>query len=197
MNYQLRLKALDIAASAHKNQTRKVDTNIPYIAHPFSVGMVLQGLGYGEDVIIAGFLHDVFEDTLLTRDDIQREFGSRVLEMIESLSEDKDHRMSREEKRRTWKSRKEAYLQKLKSASPDVMAIACADAYCNLVDTEKDAGIHGIAVERFFNISLKDIVEYNKKRIELFLRDVKAPYSVLIPQMIDIVDGLERLVSKG
>ena len=47
--------------------------NIDMIFHPFTVGMILQRNGYDEDIVTAGILHDVVEDTNHTFEDIEKE----------------------------------------------------------------------------------------------------------------------------
>ena len=50
-------KAINFAAKAHEGQTRK-SSDVPYITHPFSVGMLLQKTHCTDEVIAAGILHD-------------------------------------------------------------------------------------------------------------------------------------------
>jgi (p)ppGpp synthase/HD superfamily hydrolase len=57
-------QAVEFAAYAHREQKRK-GTEIPYISHPFAVGMILQQAGCEEEVVAAGILHDTLEDTEL------------------------------------------------------------------------------------------------------------------------------------
>ena len=59
---QLIEKAIEFAAYAHRDQTRK-GTKIPYISHPYAVGMILLKAGCNEEVVAAGILHDTLEDT--------------------------------------------------------------------------------------------------------------------------------------
>ena len=54
--------ALALAARAHRDQLRK-GTDLPYVTHPAHVSIILLRHGFGEDLAIAGLLHDVVEDT--------------------------------------------------------------------------------------------------------------------------------------
>src|ERR1035438_8472768 len=57
-------RAIDLAARAHAGQFRKdKDIRIPYVAHVYGVAMLLESHGFSEDVVIAGLLHDVLEDS--------------------------------------------------------------------------------------------------------------------------------------
>ena len=78
--------ALQFAAKAHDGQYRK-QSNIPYITHPMMVGVFLQDANCSVDAIIAGYLHDTLEDTDVTEDQIEKQFGSYVLELVKACSE--------------------------------------------------------------------------------------------------------------
>ena len=67
-------QALEFAAQAHLKQIRK-GTDIPYITHPYAVGMILARSGCPESVVIAGILHDTVEDTDVTLESIRCAFG--------------------------------------------------------------------------------------------------------------------------
>ena len=69
-------KAYRIANEAHKEQKRK--SGEPYIIHPLCVAIVLADLEMDKETIAAGLLHDVVEDTIMTLDQLTKEFGSEV-----------------------------------------------------------------------------------------------------------------------
>tara|TARA_B100000674_G_scaffold271701_1_gene224385 strand:+ start:25 stop:2238 length:2214 start_codon:yes stop_codon:yes gene_type:complete len=78
-------KAFRIALNAHKNTRRK--SGEPYILHPISVAQIcVQEIGLGATSIIAALLHDVVEDTELTLEFIENEFGSRVANICDGLT---------------------------------------------------------------------------------------------------------------
>ena len=79
-------KAIVFAAKAHDHQKRK-GTDIPYITHPFAVGMLLQKEKCSEEVIVAGILHDTLEDTETTFEDLTEMFGLRVANLVQAASE--------------------------------------------------------------------------------------------------------------
>ena len=74
-------KAYKIASEAHKEQFRK--SGEPYIIHPL---WVLADLEMDKETIVAGMLHDVVEDTVMTLDDITREFGSEVALLVDGVT---------------------------------------------------------------------------------------------------------------
>ena len=59
----IELKAKEFAIKAHKGQVRKSDKEKPMIIHPINVGQILKQYGFDENVVSAGYLHDVVEDT--------------------------------------------------------------------------------------------------------------------------------------
>ena len=77
-------KAYKIASEAHKEQFRK--SGEPYIIHPLWVGIILADLEMDKETIVAGMLHDVVEDTVMTPDDITREFGSEVALLVDGVT---------------------------------------------------------------------------------------------------------------
>ncbi|MFH6623500.1 RelA/SpoT family protein [Streptococcus suis] len=73
-------KALDFATEAHKSQFRK--SGEPYIVHPIQVAGILAGLKLDAVTVACGFLHDVVEDTDVTLDDMEAEFGPEVRHIV-------------------------------------------------------------------------------------------------------------------
>ncbi len=68
----------------HAGQTRK--SGQPYIVHPVSVAGIIADLGSTRASVCAGLLHDVVEDTLATTDDITKEFGAEVAELVDGVT---------------------------------------------------------------------------------------------------------------
>ncbi|GHI00787.1 HD domain-containing protein [Neobacillus kokaensis] len=116
-------KAIQIAGKAHDRQYRK-GTDIPYIVHPVGVGMILLKARYSDQVVAAGILHDTVEDTELTLEDIEREFGHQIAGIVAGCSEP--------DKSRSWEERKEHSIEFLKTASIDIRVVACADKLDNI-----------------------------------------------------------------
>ena len=69
-------KAYSIAYNAHKGQLRK--SGEPYIIHPLCVALILADLELDKETIVGGLLHDVVEDTVMTEEDITREFSAEI-----------------------------------------------------------------------------------------------------------------------
>jgi len=78
------LKALEIAIKAHEGQFRK--SGEPYIVHPILVASITAYISGDETMVQAALLHDVIEDTLLEKSDIEKDFSSDVVHLVEGLT---------------------------------------------------------------------------------------------------------------
>ncbi len=79
--------ALAFADQRHAGQTRDLD-DLPFVTHPVEVACLLHEAGYADEVVAAGVLHDVLEDTDAEQSDLESRFGTRVAELVEAVSED-------------------------------------------------------------------------------------------------------------
>ena len=78
-------RAFEISADAHKDMRRK--SGEPYILHPIAVArIVVEEISLGVTSVICALLHDVVEDTELTLEDMQQEFGTTVAKIIDGLT---------------------------------------------------------------------------------------------------------------
>lgn len=77
-------KAYHVASEAHKNQYRK--SGEPYIIHPLYVAIILADLEMDKETIVAGLLHDVVEDTIMTDRQIAEEFGADVALLVDGVT---------------------------------------------------------------------------------------------------------------
>jgi len=66
------------------------DNPKPVILHSTRVGMELYDRGYEQHVVVAGFFHDLLEDTAVTADEIRSRFGDDVANIVEATSYDED-----------------------------------------------------------------------------------------------------------
>ena len=76
--------AYEMAKRAHEGQKRKDGS--PYVTHCVAAAQIALEMGLDEDSIVATLLHDIIEDTDLTHEDINREFGSTVAELVEGVT---------------------------------------------------------------------------------------------------------------
>ncbi len=115
-------QALQMAMTAHAGQTRKNSIE-PYIEHPKRVAEILRTAGFREEVVIAGLLHDVVEDSPIQNEEIRAQFGKEVAEIVAYHTEDKSL---------TWEERKQHTIDTLKNAPKEVQALIIADKLDNI-----------------------------------------------------------------
>ena len=77
-------KAYRIASRAHEGQVRK--SGEPYIIHPLCVAIILADLELDKETIVAGLLHDVVEDTVMTQEELAHEFGDEVALLVDGVT---------------------------------------------------------------------------------------------------------------
>jgi GTP diphosphokinase / guanosine-3',5'-bis(diphosphate) 3'-diphosphatase len=78
-------KAFTMSLEAHKEMRRK--SGEPYIFHPLAVAQIcIEEIGLGTTSVVAALLHDVVEDTEIQLDDIKRNFGIKVMKIIDGLT---------------------------------------------------------------------------------------------------------------
>ena len=77
-------RAVQYAANKHEGQKRKDGS--PYIIHPLAVAEIVAEIGLDTDAILGALLHDCLEDTDSTYDDIARQFGQTVAELVEGVT---------------------------------------------------------------------------------------------------------------
>lgn len=91
-DFSLIEKAFRIAEKAHEKQTRK--SGEPYIIHPLYVAIILADLELDKETIVAGLLHDVVEDTIMTDEQIKEEFGEDVALLVDGVTKLQNLKMS-------------------------------------------------------------------------------------------------------
>ena len=83
-NLNLIKKAYDVAKKKHEGQFRK--SGDPYIQHPVEVAYILATLHAGPDTIAAGLLHDVLEDTDMSKEEMAATFNKDVAEIVDGVT---------------------------------------------------------------------------------------------------------------
>ncbi len=120
------LGAIRYASEKHAGQLRKGSSRIPYINHPIAVTQLLFETGVTEvDILIAGALHDVVEDTSTPVDDIEDFFGKTVASWVLEVTDDMSS---------AHQARKEAQIRTAQNLSSPAKMIRIADKICNLRD---------------------------------------------------------------
>ncbi len=141
--------ALRMAADAHKGQTRKW-TGRPYIYHPVRVATQAREYGMSDDAVLAALLHDTLEDTNLRPEAIQMALGSRVLELVEELTNpSKKHPNLRRAER------KQMDREHLAKASQEARLLKLIDRTDNLREMSVEIGAEESFVRLYAEESMK------------------------------------------
>lgn len=204
--------ALRLAAAAHHGHVRK-GTQIPYVMHPFHVALILDRHRFDEDVVIAGILHDVIEDTsfqapgVQTRlhavcpalhpvpddgaafrdavvDYIARTFGPAVRDLVLHVTEKKVDEAGYP---LPWEVRKAAPLAALEGAAPEVCALKAADCLHNLRSMAQDVLADGARTMSRFNASPEALVWYYLRVAEIVAQRLGAG----VPLVEELREALE------
>ncbi len=173
-------KALRIALEAHTGQLRKIDAS-PYIVHPVMVGIMLARHGYAEDVVAAGIVHDVVEDTPLTRADLARELGESVAVLVEYVTEDKSI---------SWEARKTEYIEAIRAAPEGAKAISICDKIHNAESLILGHSQSGSAIWALFSRGRDQQIGFQKDMLRMFQESWQHP---LVDEFASVVARLERL----
>ena len=135
-------QAIIFATKVHEGQFRKA-TTIPYITHPYAVGMILQKENYSEEVIAAGILHDTLEDTKTSFEELKGQFGLHIAKLVLAASE--------EDKTLSWEERKQHTIDALPHADIEVIQVIVADKLHNLRSIRTDLEVYGEVIWERFN----------------------------------------------
>ena len=120
-------KAGVFAERAHTGQTRRYNGE-PYVNHPRRVAEIVKRVTDDPEVIAAALIHDVFEDTEITLEEIAREFGDTVASYVDDVT----NRSRPEDGNR--RARVAIDIEHLKGAHPNSKTIKLADILDNLSD---------------------------------------------------------------
>ena len=141
-------KAVTFAVNAHDGQRRKKSAT-PYILHPLEAAVIVGTMTDDENIIAAAVLHDVVEDAGVTLEEIERQFGRRVWELVSSETEDKRADLPPAD---TWRLRKEESLVVLKNTDDiGVLMVWLGDKLANMRSIYRDFKKEGHAMWQAFN----------------------------------------------
>lgn len=121
-------EAIIYATVLHQGKVRKFK-EIPFILHPLEVAQILSSMTDDQEIIAAGILHDIIEDTDGTLEEIEKRFGKKVAYLVSSQTEDK----KQEDKNLTYQQRKEKAILMLQSSDDmGVKMLWLADKLANI-----------------------------------------------------------------
>ncbi|MEG4855897.1 HD domain-containing protein [Microcoleus sp. K1-B6] len=172
-------EALTYAAELHATQVRK-GSGVPYIAHLLGTASIALEYGANEDEAIAALLHDAIEDQggATTREAIRRRFGDTVTAIVDGCTD------SDETPKPPWRQRKQAYIDRISTASGSVRLVSAADKLYNVRSILKDSRQLGDVVWERFKGGKEGSLWYYRSLVEAFRQAELTP----------IVEELNRTV---
>lgn len=169
----IKTKAKNFAINAHMGQVRKNEVDKPMIIHPIGVGELLESYGYDDNVVAAGYLHDVVEDTKYTLDDIRMIFGDDIASLVDVASEP--------DKSLSWEERKKHTIENTKTLPFRQKLVICADKINNLEDIylkfektgQRDFSAFNRGEEKqkwYYTEVYKSLIEGENENLPIFVR---------------------------
>lgn len=141
-------RAILFATKAHEGSVRK-GTTLPYIIHPLETMAIVATITSDQELLAAALLHDVVEDTDIHIDDIRREFGNRVADLVDAETSRDIRGVSHID---SWQQRKQAAIDRLTTASRDAQIVALGDKLSNMRAIARDFRRIGNQVWQRFNM---------------------------------------------
>lgn len=138
-------RAIIFAVHAHAGTERR-GKGFPYIVHPMEAVEIVATMTSDQELLAAAALHDTVEDTDITLEDIRREFGERIANLVASESDTFEEGVSEQD---SWHSRKKAAIDRLAKASHDAKIVALGDKLSNMRAIARDYAVQG---DSFWNI---------------------------------------------
>ncbi len=171
-------KAIRLSVRAHQGQTRK-ESDLPYISHPFSVALKLAKHGFSDTVIATALTHDVIEDTPVSREQLEKELGHEVREIVEAMTTDEDKSLP-------WEGRKKQYITWVRAGSNEVKAVSLAEKIHNLESMLAGYAEQGPDFLKHFTRGREQQLWFAEELLRMFQETFQHP----------LVDEYARLVSK-
>lgn len=158
-------KAIIFATNAHKNSERRAKA-FPYIIHPLEAMAIVATMSNDPELLAAAVLHDTVEDTNVTIEDIRREFGDHVANIVAKESVMDDGKI-------TWKERKQMTINRVKKASLDGKIVALGDKLSNMRAIYNDYQDIGDKLWERFHCQNKEEVGWYYKSLGEALSELK------------------------
>ena len=144
-------RAIVFATKAHSGTGRR-GKGFPYIIHPLEAMAIAATMTNDRELLAAAVLHDVIEDTGVTYEQIEREFGQRVAWLV---AKETDVRSTPDGRQLTWMQRKQRDMDNLRGATREVKIVALGDKLSNMRAIARDYATRGDALWQMFRMKDK------------------------------------------
>lgn len=184
-------KAHDFAVKAYSNKYRKAELDKPYVFHAIDVANKLKKYGFDDNVVAAGYLHDVIEDTEYTKKDILDMFGEDITSLVMGATE--------RDKSLSWEERKIDSIQRVRNLDIRHKAIVACDKISNIEDLRLKFGKNGKEDFSSFNRGKDKKIWYWKEIYKSLImgEDENLPMFLKLKKNIEDISNISNVLAKG
>lgn len=179
-------RAIVFAVSAHAGTERR-GKGFPYIVHPLEAVEIVATMTRDQTLLAAAALHDTVEDTAVTVEQLRAEFGDRIASLVATETDTPIEGQSEEI---TWRTRKQAAIDRLASATREAKMVALGDKLSNMRAIARDYAQQGDALWTLFHTSDPKDHEWHYRGLAEALRELQDTFAYrefmqLISQVFD------------
>jgi (p)ppGpp synthase/HD superfamily hydrolase len=166
-------RAIVFAVKAHSNSERR-DKGFPYIVHSMEAMEIVATITPDQEILAAAVLHDTVEDTDVTINDIRKEFGDRVADMVQAES---DVDVEGESEEESWSFRKQYAIDHLAAAPRDAKIAALGDKLSNMRAIYRDYVQKGDELWNIFHVKDRKMHEWHYRGLAASLSELKDTFA--------------------
>lgn len=166
-------RAIVFAVEAHRNTERR-GKGFPYIVHPMEAVEIVATITNDQELLAAAILHDTIEDTDVTYEQLKREFGDRIADIVYAESDRFVEGVSEEN---SWHARKQAAITRLVEAPHDAKVVAMGDKLSNMRAIARDYKMKGDALWQIFHVTDKESHAWHYRGLADSLAELKDTFA--------------------
>ncbi len=186
-------EAIKLASHLHRNQVRRDKNSTPYASHLVSVAMLISSVTEDEDTIIAGLMHDSLEDVpLYTYERLKEDCGEVVAEIVKHVTEPLDANKGDDEQL-PWLTRKEEYLNNLRSGDEKSAIVSAADKIHNTESFVEELVREGSDFLVRFDSSIRNRVWFHEQVLEIVTEKLGGD-NALVKRLALSVDDFRKFI---
>ncbi|MBR1509331.1 MAG: HD domain-containing protein [Bacteroidales bacterium] len=182
LNTDLLDRAIIFAVKAHAGTERR-GKGFPYIVHPMEAVVIVSTITPDQELLAAAALHDVVEDTGISADDLRREFGDRIADLVVAESDVFTEGVSEED---SWHARKRAAIERLSRASRDAKIVAMGDKLSNMRAIARDYAVQGDKLWSIFHAKDPKDHEWHYRGLADALKELEGTFAY--KEFVSLID---------
>lgn len=182
LNTDLLDRAIIFAVKAHAGTERR-GKGFPYIVHPMEAVEIVSTITPDQELLAAAALHDVVEDTGISADDLRREFGDRIADLVVAESDVFTEGVSEED---SWHARKRAAIERLSRASRDAKIVAMGDKLSNMRAIARDYAEQGDKLWSIFHAKDPKDHEWHYRGLADALKELEGTFAY--KEFVSLID---------